>query len=104
LPRPFTARNNILSGNGTLNNLEQVGGTCAHAYSIIRPGTVPPGMGNSSMDPLFENTLTGDLHLEAGSPALGAADPGSDLGGLAGRDLDGDPRTAPADLGADEVP
>jgi hypothetical protein len=100
----FTARNNIMSENGTLTNMEQVGGSCAHAYSIARPGTMPPGAGNSNMDPLFANTTTGDLHVSAGSPALGAADPNSDLTGPAARDIDGDVRAAPADLGADEVP
>lgn len=100
----FTARNNILSQNGTLTNMEQTSGTCMHAYSIVRPGTLPPGTGNSSMDPLFVNTTTGDLHLRAGSPALGAADPNSDLTGPAERDLDGDVRRSPADIGADEVP
>jgi hypothetical protein len=100
----FTARNNIMSENGTLTNPQQVGGNCAHAYSIARPGTLPPGSGNSSADPLFVNTSTGDLHLRAGSPALGAADPGSSLMGPAARDIDGDARIAPADIGADEVP
>jgi hypothetical protein len=56
------------------------------------------------MDPMFVNTTTGDLHLRAGSPALGAADPTSNLSGPAERDLDGDVRRAPADIGADEVP
>jgi hypothetical protein len=100
----FTARNNAMSENGTLTNMEQVGGTCVHAYSIARPGTVPPGTGNSGMDPMFENTTTGDLHLKAGSPALGAADPASMLTGPAEFDIDGNKRTSPADIGADEVP
>jgi hypothetical protein len=100
----FTARNNILSENGTLTNMEQVGGTCAHAYSIVRPGALPAGPGNSAVDPLFVNTTTGDLHLRPGSPALGAADPSADLTGVAARDLDGNLRVAPADIGADEVP
>jgi hypothetical protein len=46
---------------------------------------------------------TGDLHISATSPARGAADPASDLTGIAARDIDGDARTSPADLGADEV-
>jgi hypothetical protein len=98
----FTAKNNIMSENGTLTNMEQVGGTCAHSYSIVRPGTLPSG--NSDADPLFKNTTTGDLHIESTSPARGAADPGSDLTGIASRDIDGDLRTAPADIGADQVP
>lgn len=100
----FTAQNNIMSNNGTLTNMEQVGGTCTHAYSIVRPGTLPSGVGNSSLDPLFVNTTTGDLHVRPGSPALGAADPSSDLTGPAARDIDGDTRIAPADIGADEIP
>lgn len=100
----FTARNNIMSGNGTLTNMEQVGGTCTHAYSIARPGTVPVGAGNTAADPLFVNTTTGDLHIQATSPAIGAADPSSDFSDVAARDLDDQPRQSPADIGADEVP
>jgi hypothetical protein len=100
----FTARNNIMSENGTLTNMEQVGGACAHTYSIARPGMLPAGTGNASVDPLFVNTTTGDLHIRTGSPALGAADPNSDLTGPAARDIDGDVRAARADIGADEVP
>lgn len=100
----FTARNNIMSENGTLSNMEQVGGTCMHAYSIARPGTVPSGPGNSDADPMFVNTTTGDLHIMNGSPAMGAADPASDLTGTAGFDVDGQLRNAPADIGADEIP
>ena len=100
----FTARNNILSGNGTLTNMEQVSGTCAHAYSIVRPGSLPTGTGNTASDPLFVNTDTGDLHLQTGSPALGAADPSSDLADVGATDIDDEPRTQPADIGADEAP
>lgn len=35
------------------------------------------------------------------SPAIGAADPAAELTGIAARDLDGDARTRPADIGAD---
>lgn len=100
----FTARNNIMSDNGTLTNLEQMGGPCVHTYSIARPGSIPAGQSNSNKDPMFRNAAAGDLHLMPGSPALGAADPDSDLAGPAEFDIDGDRRTGPADLGADEVP
>ncbi|MCW5803701.1 MAG: right-handed parallel beta-helix repeat-containing protein [Deltaproteobacteria bacterium] len=100
----FTARNNIMSGNATATNMLQVSGSCQHAYSIARPGPLPPGTGNSAEDPLFANTTTGDLHIPAGSPAMRAADPGSDLAGIAARDIDGDARTSPADIGADHRP
>ncbi|HEX3476715.1 MAG TPA: right-handed parallel beta-helix repeat-containing protein [Kofleriaceae bacterium] len=99
----FTARNNIMSENGTLSNLEQLGGTCKHSYSIVRPGTLPPGTSNTSSDPAFVDAAKGDLHILPGSPARRAADPTSDLTGIASRDIDGDPRVAPADLGADQA-
>ncbi len=104
LASTFTARNNLMSDNGTPTNLEQVGGTCGHAYSIARPGAIPPGQSNSNKEPMFRNAVAGDLHLMPGSPALGAADPDSDLTGAAELDLDGDRRIVPADIGADEVP
>jgi hypothetical protein len=100
----FTARNNIMSGNATATNMLQVSGSCAHAFSIARPGPLPPGTGNSASDPLFVNTTTGDLHVMAGSPALGAADPASDLTGAAEFDIDEQKRASPSDIGADEVP
>ncbi len=100
----FTARNNIMSGNGTLTNMEQVGGSCLHAYSIARPGTLPSGGTNLDGDPMFVDTLTGNLHIQPGSAAIRAAAPDSDLNGIAARDIDGDARVAPADLGVDELP
>jgi Right handed beta helix region len=100
----FTARNNIMSDNGTLSNMAQVGGTCMHTHSIARPGTLPPGAGNLAADPMFLNTTTGNLHVMPGSPALGAADPASNLTGPAEFDLDNHKRTNPADIGADELP
>ena len=96
----FTARNNIMSG--PLSQAAHFGGTCQHAYSVATPGTLPPGTGNVASNPMFVNTTTGDLHLSAASPARGMADPASALTGPAAVDIDGQPRTAPADIGADE--
>ena len=100
----FTARNNIMSGNGTLTNMNQTGGACSHAYSIATPGALPSGTGNIALDPQFVNTTTGDLHIPAGSPAVDAADPAALLTGLEGVDIDGDPRPqgVHADIGANE--
>jgi hypothetical protein len=98
----FTARNNIISSNESALGLEQVRG-CMHEYSLVYPGPVLPGIGNSIADPLFVNPVQEDLHLMAGSPARGAADPASDLTGPAELDIDGDRRTSPADIGADEA-
>jgi hypothetical protein len=99
----FTARNNIMSDNGTLANMEQISGACLHAYSIVRPGSLPPGTGNKADDPRFKNASMGDLHIQPGSPAIGGADPTSVLSGPAARDIDGDARSLPADIGADEI-
>lgn len=100
----FTAKNNVMSGNGTMTNSEQVGGSCKHAYSIARPGMLPTGTNNSAMDPLFVDPVRGNVHIQPTSPARRAADPSSDLTGIASRDIDGDPRVSPADLGADQIP
>ena len=100
----FTARNNILFQNGTLTNLEQVNGSCSHTYSIAMPGTVPPGTANIAVDPRFKDPAHDDLHLLPGSPAIRAADPGTELTGLAARDIDGTSRTRPATLGAYQMP
>jgi len=100
----FTAKNNIMSDNGTLTNAEQVGGSCKHAYSIARPGTLPAGTNNSAADPLFVDPAHGNVHIQPTSPARHAADPTSDLTGIASHDIDGDLRVSPADLGADQVP
>jgi Right handed beta helix region len=100
----FSARNNIMSGNGTLSQLTQYGGTCAHTYSIATPGVLPSGTGNLATDPMFLNPATGDLHLSPASPARGMADPATDLTGPVAKDIDGQPRVQPSDLGADEIP
>ncbi len=59
------------------------------------------GGGNLSVDPLFVDLASGDVHLTAGSPCRHA---GADVPSLPLFDLDGDPRTVgPApDMGADE--
>jgi hypothetical protein len=99
-PATFTARANIMLNNGTTSSPDQTGGTCAHIYSITRPGTVPTGTGNQASDPLFMDAAGGNLHLQAGSPAIGAANPLAPLTGLSARDFDDHPRTSPVNLGA----
>jgi hypothetical protein len=97
----FNARNNILSDNRTPTaQADQFAGTCTHTFSIMRPGKVPTG--NSGSDPLFADPAKGDLHIPSGSPARRAADPGSDLTGIASHDIDGVVRVSPADIGAYE--
>ncbi len=102
----IAARNNIVSGTQASPQQPQLGGSCTHASSIfyLLPDGIPPGPGNTYADPRFVNPTGRDLHLQPDSPARRAADPTSDLTGLAERDLDGDLRTHPADIGADEAP
>lgn len=97
----FTARNNIMSSNGNAN---QYGGSCLHTHSISTPGDPPAGTGNSAADPMFLNTSTGNLHISTTSPARGMAAVATELSGPAAIDIDGEPRSTPADIGADEVP
>lgn len=96
----FVARNNIMSDNGTLALPDQFGGNCTHAHSIARPGMPLPGATNSASDPMFMDASKGDLHITSTSPARRAADPTSDLTGIAAHDIDGTPRMSPADIGA----
>jgi hypothetical protein len=78
---------------------------CSYTYSDIGPDIpTPTGTGNINMDPLFANAATGDFHLTTNSPCRHAADPNADLTGIAAKDIDGDTRTRPADIGADEFP
>lgn len=100
---PFTARNNIMLDNHTPSSVDQVGGTCSHSYSIMHPGAVPIGVGNMASDPLLVTPTVGDLHIRPDSPARNAADPNSELSGIASHDIDGDIRVSPADIGADEI-
>ena len=72
---------------GLVNNVS--GGTCT--YSCVQG--IVGGTGNTSADPLFLNSATGDLHLAPTSPC---ADAGNNASLPAGTttDLDGQPRLA----------
>jgi hypothetical protein len=99
-PSAFAARANIMFNNGTAANLDPTSGTCAHVYSVANPGTLPPGTGNQTGDPMFVSPTSGDFHLQAASPAIGAASPLAPLTGLSARDFDDHPRTPPVNPGA----
>jgi hypothetical protein len=99
-PATFAARANIMFGNGTATSLDQTSGTCTHIYSITNPGKVPTGASNQASDPLFVDPAGGNFHLQAGSPAVGAADALAPLTGLSARDFDDHPRMTPVNLGA----
>ena len=98
----FIARNNIIWNNND-NIGSQIGGNCKHAYSDIGATGVTAfndGGNNLSLDPMF----TSEFHVMSSSMVLKKADPNASLNGVAERDIDGDLRVAPADIGADQVP
>jgi hypothetical protein len=98
----FVASGNIIWNN--LGDTSQTAGNCQYSYSAIGPtAVVVSGTGNIKDDPMLVDEAT-DPHLKLGSPAIRAADPGADLTGLAASDIDGQPRVAPADMGADQAP
>ena len=91
--------NCILWGNGTeIEN--SPGSSPTVTYSIVQGGHA--GTGNLSLDPLFVNAASGDLHLLPCSPAI---DAGTAIGAPA-TDFDGDARPLGIgfDMGFDEAP
>jgi hypothetical protein len=82
------------------DQISQQGGALSVAYSTIEKSW--PGMGNSSLDPLFLDPFNNDFRLSLGSPAIDAGDPAYDPPG--GTDLDGHLRVwnGRVDMGAYE--
>lgn len=95
---------NIVWDNNPLGTGDQVTGLCKHTYSDVGPAvlasTIDAGH-TLDLNPQLVDEQS-DPHLKAASPARGYASSDADLIGLAARDIDGDARTAPADLGADQ--
>jgi hypothetical protein len=98
---PFIASNNIIWNNGSLGKPVQVASTagCSYKFSDIGPVAETPNM---NADPGFQDEMSGDLHLTKTSTVRGNADPGLVPSGLAAKDIDGDMRPTPADIGADQ--
>ena len=98
----MVAENNIVWNNNSTvinNGGIQVGG-CPHAHSDIGPGGTP-GVTNVNVDPALV-IETSDAHLKATSPIRGMAVATPPLDPLSATDIDGQPRVAPFDLGADQ--
>lgn len=70
------------------------------ATNIFGAGFSPDDLGITLSDADFEDPTNGDYHLAAGSQAQ---DVGTDLSGQFTDDIDGDTRSAPWDVGADEI-
>ncbi len=104
-----TVINSIMWGNTAMNGPEIYNASptpvITITYSNIKFTGVYTGAGNINVDPEFvlpiaptaAPTTTGNYHLGAGSPAINA---GTNVGVAV--DLDGEPRDAAPDLGADE--
>lgn len=94
---------NIVWDNNPMPAMDQVSGGCKHMYSDVGPTVLASSndAGNTlNLNPQLANEQS-DPHLKAASPARGYAN-NADLSGYAAKDIDGDARTAPADLGADQ--
>ncbi len=100
LGNDFVIRNNIIVDNVAFDSLDQING-CSYEYTL---SSVKPlqGKGNFSEDPMFIDVSRRDYHLRLNSPAIGAADPTTDLRGETQLDLDDQQRTKPASVGAYE--
>jgi hypothetical protein len=113
-PGSPTLTNCIMWGNVAPTNSEIAGDPAVVSYSIIQGGYV--GTGNLDADPLFVDTINGNLRLQSGSPAIDAGnnsalpadafdlDQDGDFSEPIPFDLDGNPRIHhhSVDLGAYE--
>lgn len=90
-------KNSILWGN---NGTTAVSGVTKYGFSIVEGGTAT---GTIDADPLFADSIAGDLHLLSGSPAINAGDIALVSSSAQTVDLDGNPRVVGnVDIGAYE--
>lgn len=84
------------TGNPAVARFNCVYGNAAGSYN-----EVDPGAGAISEDPLLAASALGRVHIQPGSPCIGAGDPSVVKAGWA--DIDGQPMAAgkPVDIGAD---
>ena len=89
------------SGNPPVFSNNDVFSVAASAYGGVCPDATGTN-GNISADPFFVALLSGNFHLQSGSPAVDAGD--NSAPGLRATDFDGDPRVlnSTIDIGADE--
>jgi hypothetical protein len=108
----FAAKNNIVwNNNSAVTSMPgiQISGSCGHSYSDIGPAPITGSIdigNNQHIDPKFKDNIA-DLHLTSTSPLqmLQQSDPGTSLDDPkdpAVKDIDGQPRIAPVNIGADQ--
>jgi len=99
----ITIAGNIIQGGGPAATIAgpYTGGVWSGniLFNTNGAGSMPSG-GYTTVDPLLARDATGTFHLQPGSPAINSAT-GSYPSVTV--DMDGQPRTAPLDKGADEV-
>jgi parallel beta-helix repeat protein len=97
-----TGVNLILWGNAPNQVFTELGSAVTLTFSDVMGGH--PGAGNINADPLFVSPASGDFHITAPSPCVGAGTSGPSVPTV---DFDGDPRPSPTgsnpDIGADEI-
>lgn len=89
--------NTILWENGSEISLSTYG-TISVTYSDVQGGWT--GEGNINIDPLFLDVANGDYHLSDYSPCIGAGT----ITGAPTKDIEGNSRGTPPDMGAYENP
>ncbi|MFL5744897.1 MAG: chondroitinase-B domain-containing protein [Niastella sp.] len=98
-----TVANNIVQGGGAAASIAgpytNPVWTGNILFNVSGPGAMPAS-GYTITDPLLARDITGTYHLQTGSPAINAI---TDSFPAVVADMDGQPRTAPFDIGADEV-
>jgi hypothetical protein len=99
----ITVANNIVQGGGAAASIPgpytNPVWTGNILFNVSAPGAMPAS-GYMITDPMLAKDITGTYHLQSGSPAIDAI---TDTFPTVTADMDGQPRTSPLDIGADEV-
>jgi hypothetical protein len=98
-----TVANNIVQGGGAAASIAgpytNPVWTGNILFNVSGPGAMPAS-GYTTVDPMLARDITDTYHLQAGSPAINAI---TDSFPAVITDMDGQPRSTPFDIGADEV-
>jgi hypothetical protein len=103
-PTLLIASNNIIWNNGSPTSPQVNNIGCSYIFSDIGPTGIIPLDSNTNTDPMFEDEITGNLHLTKDSIARHAANPATILNVLSAKDIDGNDRANPFDMGAHQFP
>lgn len=98
-----TFANNIIQGGGAAASIAGPYTGAVWSGNIIyqtNGAGALPSSGYTSVNPLLARNATGTFHLQSGSPAIGAA---TGTYSAVTVDMDGQSRTSPLDVGADET-